>query len=54
MVDPGCDMIRRGFNGRYQFKRLQVVGRNDTETFPTRTTSPTLHDALQYAAFTAS
>ena len=26
IVDPGCDMIRRGFNGRYQYKRLQLVG----------------------------
>jgi hypothetical protein len=41
MLDPKCDIIRRGFNGRYQYKRLQVPGRRDSKTPPTRTTTPT-------------
>lgn len=50
MVDPKCDMIRRGFNGRYQFKRLQVVGEERYRDVPDKNDFSHLHDALQYAA----
>lgn len=50
MVDPSCDMIRRGFNGRYQFKRLQVVGEERYRDVPDKNDFSHLHDALQYAA----
>lgn len=50
MVDPSCDMIRRGFNGRYQYKRLQVVGEERYRDVPDKNDFSHLHDALQYAA----
>jgi hypothetical protein len=50
IVDPSCDMIRRGFNGRYQFKRLQVVGEEKYRDVPDKNDFSHLHDALQYAA----
>jgi len=50
MVDPKCDMVRRGFNGRYQYKRLQVVGEDRYRDVPDKNDYSHLHDALQYAA----
>jgi hypothetical protein len=50
LVDPSCDMIRRGFNGRYQFRRLQVVGEERYKDVPDKNEFSHLHDALQYAA----
>lgn len=50
LVDPGCDMIRRGFNGRYQYRRLQVVGEERYKDVPDKNDFSHLHDALQYAA----
>jgi len=50
MVDPGCDMIRRGFNGRYQYKRIQLVGEDRYRDVPDKNDFSHLHDALQYAA----
>jgi hypothetical protein len=50
LVDPGCDIIRRGFNGRYQYRRLQVVGEERYKDVPDKNDYSHLHDALQYAA----
>src|SRR6185295_14585511 len=50
IVDPKCDMIRRGFNGRYQYRRLQVVGAERFKDVPDKNDYSHLHDALQYAA----
>ncbi len=50
LVDPSCDMIRRGFNGRYQFKRLAVVGEERFRDVADKNDFSHLHDALQYAA----
>lgn len=50
LVDPECDMIRRGFNGRYQYRRLQVVGAERYKDVPDKNEFSHLHDALQYAA----
>lgn len=51
LVHPNCDMIRRGFNGRYQFRRLQVVGQEfKYKDVPDKNDYSHLHDALQYAA----
>jgi hypothetical protein len=50
MVDPKCDLIRRGFNGRYQYRRLQVVGQERFKDVPDKNDYSHLHDALQYAA----
>jgi hypothetical protein len=50
LVDPSCDMVRRGFNGRYQYRRLQVVGEDRFKDVPDKNDFSHLHDALQYAA----
>lgn len=50
IVDPKCDLIRRGFNGRYQYKRLQVVGEERYRDVADKNDFSHLHDALQYAA----
>lgn len=50
IVDPKADMIRRGFNGRYQYKRLQVVGAERFKDVPDKNDYSHLQDALQYAA----
>jgi len=50
IVDPKCEMIRRGFNGRYQYRRLQVVGEDRYKDVPDKNDYSHLHDALQYAA----
>jgi hypothetical protein len=50
MVDPKCEMIRRGFNGRYQYKRLQLSGEDRYKDVPDKNDYSHLQDALQYAA----
>jgi len=50
LLDPSCDMLRRGFNGRYQYRRLQVVGEERYKDVPDKNDFSHLHDALQYAA----
>lgn len=50
ILDPKCDMLRRGFNGRYQYKRLQVVGEDRYRDVPDKNDYSHLQDALQYAA----
>ena len=49
LLDPRCDLLRRGFNGRYQFKRLQVVGEERYRDIQDKNDASHLHDALQYA-----
>lgn len=51
LVDPAADMIRQGFNGKYEFKRIQVAGdasRYRDVADKNKYSHP--HDALQYAA----
>ena len=50
MLDPKCDILRRGFNGRYQYKRLQVPGQERYKDIPDKNDYSHLQDALQYAA----
>lgn len=50
VLDPSCDILRRGFNGRYQYKRLQVVGDERYRDVPDKNEYSHLADALQYAA----
>lgn len=49
-LDPSCDRLRRGFNGRYQYRRLQVVGQDKFKDVPEKNDYSHPHDALQYAA----
>lgn len=50
LLDPKCDQIRRGFNGRYQYRRLQVVGQERFKDVPDKNDYSHLQDALQYLA----
>ena len=50
LLDPACDRLRRGFNGRYQYRRLQVVGAERFKDVPEKNDYSHPHDALQYAA----
>lgn len=50
MLDPCCPMLRKGFNGGYRYRRLQIVGdeRYTNEADKNAYSHP--HDALQYAS----
>ena len=51
VIDPKCSVLRRGFNGQYKYKRIQVAG--DESRFqdqPDKNNYSHPHDALQYAA----
>lgn len=50
LLDPRCDMLRRGFNGRYQYKRVAVSGADRFRDVPDKNDYSHLADALQYAA----
>jgi hypothetical protein len=50
LLDPKCDMLRRGFNGRYCYRRMQVPGEERYRDVPDKNEYSHLHDALQYAA----
>lgn len=50
MLDPICTMLRKGFNGAYKYRRIQMPGeeRYSDEAAKNKYSHP--HDALQYAA----
>jgi hypothetical protein len=50
IVSPDCDMTRRGFNGRYQYRRIQLAGAERYKDIPDKNDYSHIHDALQYAA----
>lgn len=47
LLDPSCVMLRRGFLGGYQYRRLQVSGER-YESTPDKNKYSHPHDALQY------
>ena len=47
-LSPKCDMLRRGFMGRYGYKRLQVVGEERYRDVADKNDFSHPHDALQY------
>lgn len=47
-VHSRCKMLRKGFNGGYQLKRVQVVGELRYATKPSKNKYSHVHDALQY------
>lgn len=49
-LSPKCEMLRRGFNGRYQYKRMQVVGADRYRDIPDKNDYSHSADALQYLA----
>ncbi len=54
LVDPGCPMIRKGFNGGYHFNRIQVTGvEAKYRDVPNKNQYSHPHSARQYAALVA-
>ena len=43
-------MLRRGFNGRYHWRRIQLAGTERYKDIPEKNDYSHLHDALQYLA----
>lgn len=50
LLDPCCSVLRKGFNGGYKYRRLQVVGEERFTEEPMKNTYSHCHDALQYVA----
>jgi hypothetical protein len=49
-LSPTCRVLRKGFNGGYKFRRLQVAGEERYTEKPDKNDFSHPHDALQYAA----
>lgn len=50
LMDPCCKVLRKGFNGGYKYRRLQVVGEERFTEEPAKNGYSHPHDALQYVA----
>jgi hypothetical protein len=50
LVHPDAKIIRKGFNGGYHYKRIQVTGQERYRDIPDKNDYSHPHDALQYAA----
>lgn len=50
VMHPRCKLLRRGFLGGYQFRRMQIGGAARYTETPDKNRYSHLHDALQYAA----
>jgi len=53
MMDPCCEMLRKGFNGGYKYRRIQVIGEERFTEEPSKNKFSHPHDALQYVAMEA-
>jgi len=53
LLDPCCTVLRKGFNGGYKYRRLQVVGEERYTEEPAKNGYSHPHDALQYVAMEA-
>ena len=49
VIDPKCKLLRRGFMGGYQYKRMQTSAEKYSEK-PDKNAYSHIHDALQYDA----
>ena len=49
-LSPRCDTLRRGFNGRYCFRRIQMLGQDRFRDEPDDNEFTHIHDALQYVS----
>lgn len=50
VLDPCCAVLRKGFNGGYKYRRIQVVGEERFTEEPMKNSYSHPHDALQYVA----
>lgn len=48
ILDPSCKVLRRGFNGGYHFKRMQISNEHRFKETPNKNDYSHPHDALQY------
>lgn len=53
LLDPSCQVLRRGFQGAYQFDRVQVGGDERYRDQPRKNQYSHPHDALQYLCMRA-
>lgn len=49
-LDPQCKILRKGFQGSYQFERVQIAGDARYRDIPKKNRYSHPHDALQYLA----
>lgn len=49
-IDPSCNVLRKGFNGGYKYKRIQVIGEERYTETPLKNSYSHPSDALQYVA----
>lgn len=50
LLDPCCKVLRKGFNGGYKYRRIQVVGEERFTEEAMKNSYSHPHDALQYVA----
>lgn len=50
LLDPYCAVLRKGFNGGYKYRRIQVTGEERYTDEPMKNAYSHPHDALQYVA----
>ena len=50
VIDPCCAVVRKGFNGGYKYRRIQVTGEDRFTDEPMKNSYSHPHDALQYVA----
>lgn len=50
LLDPCCGVLRKGFNGGYKYRRIQVTGEERYTEEPAKNKYSHPHDALQYVA----
>lgn len=50
LMDPFCKVLRKGFNGGYKYRRIQVTGEERYADEPVKNAYSHPHDALQYVA----
>lgn len=53
LLDPCCTTLRKGFNGGYKYRRIQVTGEERFTEEPMKNPYSHPHDALQYVALEA-
>jgi hypothetical protein len=51
-LDPSCTLIRKGFNGEYKRRRMNIAGSDIYSDQPEKNAVSHPHDALQYAMMT--
>lgn len=50
LMDPCCKVLRKGFNGGYKYRRIQVIGEERFTEEAMKNSYSHPHDALQYVA----